>query len=75
MDPVSDPLLLRKSGSAGNRTRDFWVCSQELLELDQRSCQLTKILNFNSTSRFIGQYLGDEDVGVRIPVGSRIVTS
>jgi hypothetical protein len=28
--PVSDPLLLRKSGSAGNRTRDLWSCSQEL---------------------------------------------
>ena len=23
MDPVPDPLLLRKSGSAGNRTRDI----------------------------------------------------
>jgi hypothetical protein len=27
VDPVPDPLLLRKSGSAGNRTRDFWICS------------------------------------------------
>jgi hypothetical protein len=25
--PVPDPLLLRKSDSAGNRTRDPWVCS------------------------------------------------
>jgi hypothetical protein len=24
VDPVPDPLLLRKSGSAGNRTRDLW---------------------------------------------------
>jgi hypothetical protein len=30
VDPVRDPLLLRKSGSAGNRTRDLWICSQEL---------------------------------------------
>jgi hypothetical protein len=30
VDHVPDPLLLRKSGSAGNRTRDLWVCSQEL---------------------------------------------
>jgi hypothetical protein len=30
VDPVPDPLLLRKSGSAGNRTRDLWICSQEL---------------------------------------------
>jgi hypothetical protein len=30
LDSVPDPLLLRKSGSAGNRTRDPWICSQEL---------------------------------------------
>jgi hypothetical protein len=30
VDPVPDPLLLIKSGSAGNRTRDLWICSQEL---------------------------------------------
>jgi hypothetical protein len=29
MGPVPDPLLLRKSGGAENRTRDLWVCSQE----------------------------------------------
>jgi hypothetical protein len=33
VDPVPDPLLLRKSGSAGNRT---WICSQKLWPLDQR---------------------------------------
>jgi hypothetical protein len=27
---VPDPLLLRKSGSAGNRALDLWICSQEL---------------------------------------------
>jgi hypothetical protein len=31
VDPVPDPLLLRKSRSAGNRTRDLWICSQGLL--------------------------------------------
>ena len=31
MDPVPDPLLLKKACSAGNRTRDLWICSQELL--------------------------------------------
>jgi hypothetical protein len=36
VDPVPDLLLLRKSGSAGNRTRDFWICSQELSPLDHR---------------------------------------
>jgi hypothetical protein len=29
VDPVPDPPLLRKSGSAGNRIRDLWVCSQK----------------------------------------------
>jgi hypothetical protein len=36
VDPVPDPLLLRKSGSAGNRTWDLWICSQELWPLDHR---------------------------------------
>jgi hypothetical protein len=31
MDPVPDLLLVRKSGSAGNRTWDLWFCSQEIL--------------------------------------------
>jgi hypothetical protein len=35
-DPFPDSLLGRKSGSAGNRTRDLWVCSQELWTLDHR---------------------------------------
>jgi hypothetical protein len=30
VDPVPDPLLLRQSGSAGNRTWDLWIFSQEL---------------------------------------------
>jgi hypothetical protein len=30
VNPVPDPLLLRKSGIAGNRTRDLWICSQKL---------------------------------------------
>jgi hypothetical protein len=36
VDHVPDPLLLRKSGSAGNRTRDLWICSLELWPLDHR---------------------------------------
>jgi hypothetical protein len=34
--PVPDPLLLRKSGRAGNRTRNLRICSQELWPLDHR---------------------------------------
>jgi hypothetical protein len=36
VDPVPDSLLLRKCGSAGNRTRDLWVSSKELWPLDHR---------------------------------------
>jgi hypothetical protein len=34
MDPVPDPLVLRKCCRAGNRTRDLWVCTQEVRSLD-----------------------------------------
>jgi hypothetical protein len=48
VDPVLDPLFLRKSGSAGNRARDLWICSQELRPLDhrgghQRCTQMAKV--------------------------------
>jgi hypothetical protein len=36
VDPVPDLLLLRKSVSAENGTRDLWICSQELWPLDHR---------------------------------------
>jgi hypothetical protein len=36
VDPVPDPLLLRKSGSAGNRARDLRDSSQKLRLLDHR---------------------------------------
>jgi hypothetical protein len=45
VDPVLDPLLLRKSGSAGNQTQDLWICSQEVWPLDHRGgpiCHYTK---------------------------------
>jgi hypothetical protein len=36
MDPVPEILLLRKSGSAGNRSRELGICIQELSPLDHR---------------------------------------
>jgi hypothetical protein len=36
VDPIPDPLLLRKSGRARNRTQDLWICSQKLWPLDHR---------------------------------------
>jgi hypothetical protein len=44
VDPVPDPLLLRKSGSSGNRTRDLRICSQEVWPLDHRGGQVSLIL-------------------------------
>jgi hypothetical protein len=43
VDPVSDPLLLRKCVSAWDRSRDLWVSSQELWPLDHRGGQKIKI--------------------------------
>jgi hypothetical protein len=39
VNPVPDPLFLRKSGSTGNETQDLWICSQELWPLDHRGGQ------------------------------------
>jgi hypothetical protein len=44
VDPVPDPLLLRKSGSAGNRTLDLWIWSQELWPLDHRGVEILKVI-------------------------------
>jgi hypothetical protein len=49
VDPVPDPLLLRKSGSARNRTRDVWTCSQELWPLDHRGGPSDSSALLNST--------------------------
>jgi hypothetical protein len=59
VDPVPDPLLLRKSGSGGNRTRDLWVSSQELLSLDHRGGPLLhtkhlKLPDEGSTEEAVG---------------------
>jgi hypothetical protein len=49
VDPVPDLLLLWKSGSARNRTRDLWVCSQEVWTLDHRGglASITVTTNYN----------------------------
>jgi hypothetical protein len=36
VNPVPDPLLLRKSGSVVNRSLDLWICSQDLWLLHHR---------------------------------------
>jgi hypothetical protein len=40
VDPVPDPLLLRKSGRAVNRIQNLWICSQEPWPLDHRGGHL-----------------------------------
>jgi hypothetical protein len=49
VNPVPDPLLLRISGSVGNRTWNLWICSQELWPLDHRGGlrNLIQNLKFN----------------------------
>jgi hypothetical protein len=49
VDPVPDPLLLRKCGRAGNRTRDLWICSQKLWPLDHRGSQRIVTISFYYT--------------------------
>jgi hypothetical protein len=39
VDSVPEQLLLGNSCSAGKRTRDLWICSQELWPLDHRGRQ------------------------------------
>jgi hypothetical protein len=58
VNSVPDPLLLRKSGSAGNRIRDLRICSQELWPLDHRGGHA--INTWNIQSRMIGLRTSDE---------------
>jgi hypothetical protein len=48
VDPAPDWLLLRKSGSARNRTHDLWICSQKLWPLDHRDGQDSQFPGWNS---------------------------
>jgi hypothetical protein len=45
-NPVPDPLLRRKFGSVGNRTRDFCYSNQELWPLDHRGFQFNTLKSF-----------------------------
>ena len=58
MDPVPDPLLLTKSGSAGNRTRYLCICSQKLWPLDHRGGQWTDMHNIKlcHVNRYCNRY-------------------
>jgi hypothetical protein len=59
VDPVPNPLLLRKCGISRNVTRDFWVSSQDLWALDQSLIQelTTRAMKLPVDIRFISKTL------------------
>jgi hypothetical protein len=57
VDPVPDPLLLRKYDSTGNRTRDLWICSQELWPPDHRGGQSFIIFLQNMSNKIVGEFV------------------
>jgi hypothetical protein len=71
VDPVPNPLLLRKSGSAGNRTQNLWICSQKL-GLDHRGSHafLTSVLNEDVS--FMFRPLNSRGTTVPVPLDRRL---
>jgi hypothetical protein len=63
VDPVPDPLLLRKSGSAGDRTRDLCDCSQKLWPLDHRGGRGRHLMVSLLSSHFYAWVIGTWFVG------------
>jgi hypothetical protein len=55
--PVTDPLILRKSRTAANRTQDLRVCSQELLNTRPQKRSVYSTYSNYSTSIVLLQYL------------------
>jgi hypothetical protein len=54
MVPIPDPPLPRKSGRAGNRTRDLWICNNDLWLVENRGGQETPIYLFICLIIFAG---------------------
>jgi hypothetical protein len=68
VDHVPDPLFLRKFGGAGNRTRDFWICSPDLWPLDHRGGLkifeiISLLLGFSSYLLLFEQYNNNIIIG------------
>jgi hypothetical protein len=51
VDPIPDPQLLRKSGSAGNQTRVLWICSQDLTTRIQRRSYILNRMELGGSNR------------------------
>jgi hypothetical protein len=64
VDPLPDPLLLRKFGTAGNRTRERWICSQKHWPLD------TEAVPYYIYTWI--KYVLDENVGINVLFSLRI---
>jgi hypothetical protein len=43
VDLVSDPLLLRKTDSFGNQSRDLWICSHAGYQITDSVCTSQEI--------------------------------
>jgi hypothetical protein len=68
VDPVPDQLLLRKSSSAGNRTRDLWICSQKLWPLDHSNLTInysTITMSFRVIIPLNEKWMDDYESGAR----------
>jgi hypothetical protein len=63
VDSVSDPPLLIKYGSAGNRTQDLWISSRSHVD-NARQTPITKqrLIDYISTAT---DKHGDVDTGTR----------
>jgi hypothetical protein len=71
VDPNPDPLLLRRSGSAGNRTQGLWICSQELCPLDHRGGHWIGLYGKNN---ILQKTMNTENlVSIHLPVQYRII--
>jgi hypothetical protein len=66
VDPVPYPLLLRKSGSAGNRTRNLWICSQKLWPLDHGGGLTAKHRDINIKFFILYRFLALGDIFLHV---------
>jgi hypothetical protein len=58
VDPIPDPLLLRKSGSAGNRTQDLRICQANALII---SGHIFANSEFSGSTEEVHDYINELD--------------
>jgi hypothetical protein len=62
MDPVPDPLLLRKSDRAWNRAQDLWICNRKLWPLGHRGGPDVKVHWFKSFTKWRWVFINRNNV-------------